>query len=272
MGSYTDADAVRRACGVASTLISDADVNSTITNVEQRMEKFLNTTGIPRRQIDILDGNGTDTIVLPRKPLLRVVSLKIGGTAILATDLYTYLETSRITLKTGAGVSTFLRDFPQRVVIDYWFGLREKTTTQTITSNAETAGSAVAVEVASGTSFAVNDWVEIVGTDGFREITKLTAVSGNTLTADLSYNHAAVSLVTKTDVPEQMKELAAVLTGLRLVANVVGSTFDELTGYSINELQVQKGEPYTQWRETFVRLVEIRDNILQSLRPMPSIA
>ena len=55
------------------------------------------------------------------------------------------------------------------------------------------------------------------------------------------------------------------------ISRVVGESFDEITGYTMGEFQVQKGEPYTQWREAIVRLEQQAREIQQRLRPTPGI-
>ena len=43
---------------------------------------------------------------------------------------------------------------------------------------------------------------------------------------------------------------------LMLFGREVGQSFDDITGYSLSELQVQKGEPFTQWREAYRQNIE----------------
>jgi len=55
------------------------------------------------------------------------------------------------------------------------------------------------------------------------------------------------------------------------VARVVGQSFDEITGYSLSELSVQKGEPYTQFRETTTQLQKEYNKLLTHFRIRPAI-
>ena len=54
-----------------------------------------------------------------------------------------------------------------------------------------------------------------------------------------------------------------------MVARIVGQSYTDTVGYDLGELHVQKGEPYTQWRETAIQLIKERDEMYKmiSIRP-----
>lgn len=269
MGDYVSIADVRRVSGITSTLVDDTDVTATITDIEERVNEYIGTTSVPRRTTEIRDGDGTDNIIVNHLPLLRVVALKIDGVSVTPSNLFVNLDTGFIQLKTDAEVTLFKRNLPQRVALDYFYGLMKNTVTQTTSDGAVTAGNGITLTLTSETGFTNGDWIRITGTDGNQEITKIDALSTKDATVDISYDHVDDSLVTKMDIPQIVKELTGVLAGIKLVARVVGATFDELTGYEIDELRVQKGEPFTQWRETSSQLIKVRDQLLTRLRKMP---
>lgn len=269
MGDYVSIADVRRVSGITSTLVDDADVTSTIADIEERVNEYIGTTSVPRRVTEIRDGDGSDNIIVNHLPLLRVVALKIDGTAVTPSNLFVNLDTGFIQLKTDAEVTLFKRTLPQRVVLDYFYGKMKDTVTQTTSDGAVVSGDAVTLTLTSETGFAANDWIRITGTDGNQEVTKIDVLSTKDATVDISYGHVDDSLITKMDVPQIVKELTGVLAGIKLVARIVGSTFDEITGYEIDELRVQKGEPFTQWRETSSQLIKVRDQLLTRLRKVP---
>ena len=59
------------------------------------------------------------------------------------------------------------------------------------------------------------------------------------------------------------------IASIALVARIVGESYTDIVGYNIGEMRVQKGEPYTQWRETANQLIKERDELMSriSIRP-----
>ena len=49
---------------------------------------------------------------------------------------------------------------------------------------------------------------------------------------------------------------------ISMVARIVGESYTDTVGYGLGELNIQKGEPYTQWRETAVQLIKERDRLM----------
>jgi len=66
--------------------------------------------------------------------------------------------------------------------------------------------------------------------------------------------------------PDIIEEYTAILAGMRTLIEQIGGTYDDVTSYSLPELQASKGEPFTNIREAYMRL-EKREQVLRPLLP-----
>jgi len=273
--SLTTVAEVRRISGVTSTsLVSDADVNSAIAEAEAEVEKYLNASFTPKERIDVLDGNNSNTIIVMKNPLLALRELKIDGTSItIDGNIFITKQSGKLELNSaGSPEETRFKGKPQSIRIKYIHGWVEETNTQTTTDADASAGSSVVLSVGSEQGFAIKEWIEIYGMDGNKEAGKITAVASGEITIDeLSFSHESGSTVVKLEVHEIIKKLMRIISGIALVARVVGESFDDITGYTLGEFHVQKGEPYTQWRETAMQLQREAKEILSRVKPRPAI-
>ena len=270
--TYITIASVRRTCGILVGEISDDDVTSIIAEVEPQVERYYNTKFTPTERIDVLDGNGTYRIIVDKNPLLGVRELKIDGDTEDPANLHVYRESGKIELNSDATNSTFLEG-SHKVVVKYIYGFVEETAVSTTTSAAEVAGTDVSVAVGSITGFADNDWVEIYGMDGFKEVAQIngTPSAGVIILDKLVYSHEAGSTLVKVSISEIMKKIMNVCAGIACVARIIGQSYTDIVGYSLTEFSVQKGEPYTQWRETASQLIKERDDLMSRIRPRPYI-
>lgn len=268
-GTYVTVASVRRTSGVGSDLINDTDVGFTIAEVEPQVERFLNTSFTPKERIDILDGNGTIRIFVDKNPLLAVREIKIDGDTEDPVHLKVYRGSGKIELDTNQALtnSTF-KSGSGKIVVKYIYGQVENSSTSTTTSAAETAGTNVSIAVGSITGFSNEDWIEIYGMDGKREVAQINAVpsTGAIQVDKLVQTHESGSTVVKLEVNQTIKKLMNIVCAMALVARVVGESYTNITGYTMAEFSVQKGEPYTQWAETARQLIKERDMILSTLK------
>ena len=275
MGTYISVATVRRTVGIDSTEINDDDVNSIIIEIEVQVPRRFNTVYVPTEVLDILDGDGTNRLRLDNNPILSVRELKIDGTTVDPADLEIKPESGYIFLGEGADTSKFINK-RNRIVIKYIHGTltHSKTTTlKTTSSAATTAGTSVAISVASLGTFADEDWVEIYGMDGYREVAQInTTPSAGVITVDqLVQTHESGSFIVKLEVDANFTKVMNIVAGIAMVARIIGQSYDENTGYSLGELRIQKGEPYTQWREAANQLIKERDSMIASLGIRPYI-
>jgi len=270
--TYVTKATVRRTVGIDSTAISDDDVDDIIAECEPQVERVFNTSFTPKQRIDIMNGNGTNRIFVDKNPLLQVRALEIDGTTEDPANLHISKESGKMELSTSATTSTFIAK-SKSVVVKYIYGWLEESTTSSTTSAAEVAGTDVSVALASITGFADDDWVEIYGMDGYREVAQINGTPGSSAVVldQLIYTHESGSTVVKLQVNPVFTKLMNISCGLAMVARIVGESYKDIVGYNIGEFRVQKGEPYTQWRETALQLQRERDRLIAMLKPRPCV-
>ena len=271
-GDFATVAEVRRICGIAAAEISDTDVGLMIVDAEAKIPRFFNTYFKPTERIEINDGEGTSRHHLEKNPVLGVRALKIDGTTVDPDDLELQKESGYIFLGTGAEVPTFSSK-RNSVVVKYVYGSVIHSQTVSTTSSAATiAGTGVSVSVASETGFAENDWVEILGMDGYREAAKITATGVGSITLDqLVQTHESGSSIVKLEVEHIFIELMNTVCAIACVARIIGQSYTDIVGYTLAEMHVQKGEPYTQWRETANQLIKQRDEMMSRISIRPAI-
>ncbi len=271
MGTYVDISSVRRTCGIGSSEISDTDVESTITEIEKQVPRKFNTVFVPTEKIEIFDGDGSNRLNIQKNPLLSIRELKIDGETEDPANLEIYKEPGYIFLGEDATASTF-KAKRNSVVVKYIYGTLEYSTTSSTTSAAEVAGTSVSIALASISGFSDEDWVEILGMDGNREVAQINATPGaGAIVVDkLVQAHESGSTVTVLEINENFKKIMNIISGIQLVARIIGQSYTDIVGYDIEGFHVQKGEPYTQWRETANQLIKERDELYKiiSIRPL----
>jgi hypothetical protein len=265
---------VRNISGVTVDLVDDDSINQSIAEAEREVSRYLNAAFTPVETIDVLDGNGTNIIVLPKSPVLALRELKINGTSItLAGNLFFSRDSGKLEINAyGTAEEKTFRAKSQSIIVKYVHGWLEPSNRQTTTTAASTTGNSVALAVSDEEGFEVNSWIEIYGMDGYKECAKVTAVTTNQITVDiLRFSHESGSVVKLLEVREEIKKLMRCVASISAVARVLGQSFDDITGYTMGEFSVQKGEPYTQWRETAVQLQGQAREILARVKPRPAI-
>ncbi len=272
-GDFATVSEVRRICGIASTEISDEDIGGMITDAEAKIPRFFNTFFKPTERIEINDGDGTSRHHLEKNPVLSVRALKIDGTTQDVDELEIQKDSGFIFLGAGATIPTFSNK-KNAIVVKYLHGSVIHSQTVSTTSSAdEIAGTAVSVAVASSTDFAEDDWVEILGMDGNREVAQISSItdSTNIVLDQLVLSHESGSSIVKLEVEHTFIELMNTVCAIACVARIIGQSYTDIVGYTLAELHVQKGEPYTQWRETANQLIRIRDDIMKRISIRPAV-
>ena len=268
---YISISDVRRTCGIGKEVISDLDVTLIIAECIPQIERIFNTKFTPTERIDILDGNGTIRIILDKNPLLAVRELKIDGDTEDPSHLNIYKESGKIELDSDKSLtnSTF-KTGSKHVRIKYIYGWVEESTTNTKTSANSIAGTSIELSVDSITGFLNEDWVEIYGMDGNKEVAQINLDPvGNIIQVDqLVLTHELGSKLVKLQINEIFKKLMNYACSIAMVARIVGQSYTDTVGYGLGELSIQKGEPYTQWRETATQLIKERDRLMGTINTM----
>lgn len=272
MGDFITIATVRRTCGITVNQISDDDIEANIAEVENQVARYYNTKFVPTEVIEQHDGDSTNRLFLDHNPILSVRALKIDGTSQDLTALEIYKESGYIFLGESSTTYQFSTKRNSNVVKYLHGTLRHSSTSSTTTAD-EAVGTSVTVTVASSTGFAIGDWVEIYGMDGNREVAQISSISSNDLILDqLVLTHESGSTVVKLEIDPIFTKLMNIMAGIAAIATQVGASADDITGYTLAEFQVQKGEPYTQWREAATQLLRERDEIMSRINLRSYIA
>lgn len=265
---------VRATSGIGSSLISDSDLGQLIDSAEYEADKVLNSKFIPTTFIEFPEGDNSERIVLKYNPLLKVRALETDTTTITIDDIRWKKSGGVIWLEATADKNYFVNKsgYKNLTKVKYDYGYLEETSTQTISTAAVSAGDSVDIAVSSESGFSVGDYVQIEGFDGYQETAKITGTDTGEITVDnLAVSHESGSLVTKVITPPIVVRFVQIIASMMGVARVVGASYDEIVGYTAGEISVQKGEPYTQWRETTTQLQKEYKSILDSFRQRPVV-
>lgn len=241
-------------------------------DIEYQVEKFLNCDLTPHIEFEVQDGNAKQTTFTKRAPLLTLRALEINDTTIDVSKL-DFKKSGMITLlNTSSNLATFT-GLKKRVFLKYVHGRVEwDKLTETTTDALIEVGTSVNMSVVSESGFQVGNWVEIKSFDGNIETTKITATGAGSITVDeLVFDHLSGATVRLMKISPVIRRFIKLWASIAAVTRAVGQSFDEITGYTMGEFQVQKGEPFTQFRETIVRLEQQADTLMKSLRPTPGI-
>ena len=276
--NYITVAEVRAICGITTKFISNDDFEQLANSAEAEVERLANTPFIPKTCIEQYTppDNQANRILLRRNPILKIRALTITDSTITPANTRVDKQGGILWLTSDAELTFFQTKQSEHnlVRIKYDYGLMEDTFTNTTTSNAEVAGDNVVIEVASTTGIVATNYVEIQGMDSMVETVLVSnVVDGVSITVDnLSYPHESGSTITLQAIPAVAKRLCQVSCAMMAVARVVGQSFDEITGYQIGDEHVQKGEPYTQWREVTTQLRKEWDDLWKAFRPRPAVA
>ena len=271
--SFITADDVRRASGAPASLITDALINEAITIIEDEMKRWMNTAFVPTVRIEHRDGNSLPRMFTMKNPLLSVRALTINdSTTITPAYIDWSKQSGKLILSNAAEGGSFIQG-TNNTFIKYLYGLLEDSTTNTSLSTATVAGTTVSMTVDSISGFADEDWVEIIGMDGKREVAQITATpaTGAIVVDQLVQTHAVDSTITKLQIPYYIKRFMEIEAAIYVAVYAIGGTYTFNTSYSIGDLSVNKGEPYPQWREVIQRMINERKMRRATIRIRPSI-
>ena len=271
MGVYITHDTVRRTIGLDTTQISDTDIDSFITEIESLVPKFFNTVFTMTEKIDVLDGDGSDRVVLDSNPVWAVRELISDTVTEVPANLYVYGEGGRVNLSTSSIISRF----PNKrniIRVRYLYGKLDKTTTQTKTTISSIVGSPITLSVASSTGFVATDWVYIKGMDGNYEATQISSVGTGTITVDqLVYTHLSGSIITKLAVSPNFTRIMNVLASIAVLGKMIGSSASAESAYSLGELNVTLQAPNVLWKETYNMFISERDELYKRIKIRPAV-
>jgi hypothetical protein len=264
MGTYITYSDVVRTCGISTNLMTSTDMELTINDVEKYTERWLNCKFAPTVEVDILDGKGTSVIILGHNPLLSVRSLTSDGDTILPTEIFWYKDSGKIEISSVSSTAIF-SSVQQSNIIKYIHGFVEYSSTGTTSTVATIAGTSIAISVSSTSGFTTGDWVEIYGTDGFREAAQITVGTG-ILTADqLVLTHASGSFIKKLEMPKAIKRFLELEASISCLMKIIGSTYSFKSNYSLGELGITKTGPFQHYSATLQNIILERNRLIGEL-------
>lgn len=266
--------AIRLLTGLSTTIIDDNDLIAIGEDIEYQTEKTLNCNLTPTLEIEVQDGVAKRRIFTRRAPLLSLRALTINDTAVtLNTTTVDVKRSGMITLLASTDPGNFTR-LKKTINLKYIHGrvAWDKVTKTTLSSDAS-AGASVALAVGDEAGFTNNDdWVEISSFNGNLEVSQITGSGADEITVDqLVFDHTSGATVRLLKIDPTILRYIKVWTSIAAVTRAVGQSFDDITGYTMGEFQVQKGEPFTQFRETIVRLEKQAEWLQSRVRPAPGI-
>jgi hypothetical protein len=104
--------------------------------------------------------------------------------------------------------------------------------------------------------------------DGNSECAEITATDTGKITVDkLVFAHENESEVVLLQTPKPFIQVMKIISGILVCFRLIGQTYTFSTGYSLGELSVQKGVPYTHWRELANNLIKERNRLLGFMPP-----
>lgn len=270
--TYITVTEVRYASGAPVNLISDVAVKHAIVMVEGEVSKRMNTKFVPTRRVDIMDGTGNNRFFTKKNPLLKILNCNSDDNTITPSQLDVKRGSGMVRLNEDADTNTFIST-QNSLRVDYLFGyLVPDDDNRTTTDGAVSAGTSVVVTVDDAGTIEVDDWIEIIGIDGNQEVAQVTGVSSNDLTVDLlNFAHVDESVLYKIQIPIPIKRFMELEAAIYVGLNAVGATYTFNASYSIGDLSVVKGVPYTHWRETIIKNVQEREALRKYIKPRFSI-
>jgi uncharacterized protein YqfB (UPF0267 family) len=268
--SITD---VRSASGATESLISDADITAIITNSQLQVTSAYNIYTEPTKKIDIIDGSNSQDAVLNVPNMTKVnypyiwkmLQLNVQGTDLDLEYIQINPERGTFRIEPNEG-STYRLAYTYKTRIKYLSAFMERSSIITESTTDTIAGDSIAIAVDDESNFTVGDWIVIEGADGNIEATKITATDTNEITVNnLVQSHESESVITVLKTEECLKQFVLYDVCTNVSNYIIGNTSNVATGYTYPEYSVQKGVPYTHWRESAERFGRKRDEFKKKI-------
>ena len=265
-----DVERVRNSGGFPGDLVKDGQIESAISEVQRLTERKFNTSFKGSREMEFFDGTGMRYFYLSKNPVLRLEDAESNDESVDLDDVFVDFNSGRVTYKDSSDRSTFLKGF-NSIKVKYWHGLLLPSSVVTESTGGVSAGKDVVFEVDSVDGFKVGDWLRL---ESFENVTsaKVKSVNGNEITVDkVVVNFEDEFDVIKLEVPDEYKRFIALEAVIYLAINAIGATYVFNASYSLGDLNVNKGVPYTHWQESLNQSVKERDRLWGVLKPRFSV-
>jgi hypothetical protein len=265
--SIVSVSSVRVAGGFPSDLISDSDIESCLSVVEDYAERSMNTFFVPVKRLETFDGTNTEFFYCLKNPVLRVDYLESYGNVLDLGGVEVSRESGRVRLKSSANISRFYGK-QSGVKIVYWTAFLVPSKEFSVVSGDVSAGLSAVISVDDVSDLVEGDWVHISSNSGVWTSAKITNITGTDVTVDnLVIDIVSGSSVFKLSVPEYVKRLIELEAVIYLSLNAIGATYVFNASYSLGDLNVTKGVPYTHWRESLEKAIKERATLKSIIKP-----
>jgi hypothetical protein len=265
--AIVDISAVRTAGGFPSDLITNEDISHALEVIEEYVERAMNCSLIPKQLIEFQNGANKSYVYTDFNPLLRVDYISNLDVEIEIEDIFLNRESGRIDLKINSPTRSFIKGF-NSVKLVYWSGFLIKSKATHIIQDFIFKGSNVDINLDDASDYEVNDWLEIMSKEGEFVCVKIVNKLVNTITVDyLPINISQYALVYKLVTPEYIKRLIELEAVIYLSLNSIGATYVFNASYSLGDLNVTKGVPYTHWRESLEKAIKERNTLKSIIKP-----
>jgi hypothetical protein len=263
---------VRRSSGVPSSLVSDAQVNSSIPIIQDLVAKWLNASFTPTEVIEIQDGNGLPRFFTRHNPLLSVKYCKSDDTVLNVAELNTYKPSGMIYLGINSNMGSFVAK-RNTLIIKYIHGLvEENPNVKTTLLTASIAGTSVNLAVASSTAFSVSDWVEIYNVDGHREVAQVTNKGAGFIVVDeLILTHSLGSTIVKVQIGNTIKRFMELEASIYVGISALGSSYLFNKSYTLGDFTTSKDGGAEHWTSLLKANIQERDYLKQTIKIRPAI-
>ena len=271
--SLISVDEVRNRSGAPTSLVSDAQITTFISQVEEEMARWINTSFTPKQVIEVRDGNGSSHMFSRKNPLLSIREITVNKTTSVTPSSVNWNVSSGKIMLTATSEGGNFTTGQQNTFVKYIYGFLEESSTSTSSTAAVIVGSDVSISVSSITGFSDEDWVEIYGMDGYREVAQINATPalGVIQVDQLVKTHSSGSTVVLLQVPVFIKTYMMIEAAICVAINAIGATYVFNASYSLGDLQVTKGVPYTHWQSSVEKLYKERAMRKSRIKPRPSI-
>ena len=265
--SIVSVSSVRVAGGFPSDLISDSDIESSLSVVEEYAERSMNTFFVPVKRMETFDGTNTELFYALKNPVLRVDYLESYSNVLDLDSFEVDRESGRIRLKGNASISRFFGK-QSGIKVVYWTAFLVPSKDFCVVSSDVSKGVGVVISVDDASDLSEGDWVHISSNDGVWTSAKITSIVGNDVTVDnLVVDISSGSSVFKLSVPSYVKRLIELEAVIYLALNAIGATYVFNASYSLGDLNVTKGVPYTHWRESLEKAIKERNTLKSIIKP-----
>jgi len=230
------------------------------------VEKAINTKFIPTIAMETMKGSNKSSFFVNRIPILEIDELRINNEVEDKANYFFDSESGEVILN-GNGTHRFSRH--DDIGIKYKFGYLAKGDAHYV-DGFSGVGNNVIASVQDASEYVVGNYYELVSLDGNQELIKIVSIdeTSNEIEIDnLSRDYEPSDIILyELVVPGYVKRLIEIEATTYAGLNAIGSTYTFNTNYSLGDLNVAKGVPYTHWAKTLDKCLQERKELKEMIK------